>query len=63
MSEPAGKFRVRTLADSFVRYDLTLMRQEVKVDFSPEAGSQRLLKQSEISARFRKRPKARMGAA
>jgi hypothetical protein len=52
---------IRSLADSFVRYDLAAMRAEVKVDFTPEAGSQRLLKQSEISARFRKRPKGRGG--
>lgn len=48
-----------SLADCYVRYDLRVMKEEVRSDFSPEAGSQRLLKQSEISARFRKRPKDR----
>ena len=57
MSGPRSQFKVKSLADSIVKYDLVEMRQEVKVDFSPEAGSQRLLKQSEISARFRKRGK------
>ncbi len=37
-----------------VRYDLEATLAEAKSDFSPETGSQRLLKQSEISARFRK---------
>lgn len=50
---------VRSLADAIVRYDLIALREETRHDFSPEAGSQRLLKQSEISARFRKRPKQR----
>jgi hypothetical protein len=46
-----------SLQDAIVRYDLREMREEVRLDFNPETGSQRLLKQSEISARFRKRPK------
>lgn len=46
-----------TLQDAIVRYDLQEMREDVRLDFNPETGSQRLLKQSEISARFRKRPK------
>ncbi len=50
---------LRSVADMIVRYDLEAMRAEVRVDFSPEAGSQRLLKQSEISARFRKRTPVR----
>ncbi len=49
--------RPKSLADFIVRYDLAAMQQEVKADFSPEIGSQRLLKQSEISARFRKKPR------
>jgi hypothetical protein len=53
------KFEMRSLADSIVRYDLAAMREEVRVDFSPEVGLQRLLKQSEISARFRKRTKTK----
>jgi hypothetical protein len=55
----ASPVKIRSLADSFVRYDLAEMRREARVDFSPESGSQRLLKQNEISARFRKRPKGR----
>jgi len=53
----APKHEIRSLADCVVRYDLLAMREEVRVDFSPEVGSQRLLKQSEISARFRKQTK------
>ncbi|MDP1581650.1 MAG: hypothetical protein Q8M02_15385 [Candidatus Didemnitutus sp.] len=42
------------ISDRFVRYNLAATLAEAKSDFSPETGSQRLLKQSEISARFRK---------
>lgn len=59
MSTLGGGHRTTSLADTYVRYDLRRMRDEVRNDFSPEAGSQRLLKQSEISARFRKRPRQR----
>ena len=54
---------IRSLADCIVRYDLSAMREEVRGDFSPEVGSQRLLKQSEISARFRKRSKIKSKGA
>lgn len=63
MNGAASPSRSRSLADTYVRYDLRVMKEEVRTDFSPEAGSQRLLKQSEISARFRKRPKDRTGRA
>jgi hypothetical protein len=53
----ASKDRFRSLADFVVRYDLIGTLREARADFSPELGSQRLLKQSEISARFRKRPR------
>ncbi len=43
------------MADMVVRYDLEKMQAEVKADFSPEAGSHRLLNQSDISKRFRRR--------
>ena len=43
------------MADMVVRYDLEKMQAEVKTDFSPEAGSHRLLNQSDISKRFRRR--------
>ncbi|MBA3848672.1 MAG: hypothetical protein C0502_01595 [Opitutus sp.] len=51
--------RLPSVADTIVRYDFEAMRTEVRIDFSPEVGTQRLLKQSEISARFRKRGQAR----
>lgn len=51
----ASKGRFRSLDDFVVRYDLPTTLRESRTDFSPELGSQRLLKQSEISARFRKR--------
>jgi hypothetical protein len=57
------QFPLRSLADSIVRYDLIAMRAEVRIEFNPETGSQRLLKQSEISARFRKKAKPRTPAA
>lgn len=56
------KDRLRSLDDFVVRYDLLATLREARADFSPELGSQRLLKQSEISARFRKRA-GRTGAA
>lgn len=40
-----------------VRYDLATTLAEAKADFSPETGTRRLLKQSEIAARFRKLPR------
>ncbi|MDP2137611.1 MAG: hypothetical protein Q8J74_07130 [Candidatus Didemnitutus sp.] len=46
-----GPFQISSL---HVRYDLEATLAEAKSDFSPETGSQRLLQQSEISARFRK---------
>lgn len=58
MGTEPRKGHVPTLADTFVRYDLRDALAEVRVDFSPDSGSQRLLKQSEIAARFRKRLRA-----
>ncbi len=57
MKPGARGFHIPSAADAFVRYDLVQMQEEVRYDFNPEIGSQRLLKQSEISARFRKRPR------
>lgn len=37
-----------------VRYDLVQTLEEARADFTADMGSRRLLKQSEISARFRK---------
>lgn len=59
MSRTPGPIHLPSLADAIVRYDLVRLKAEVRLDFTPEAGAQRLLKQSEISARFRKRPRAR----
>lgn len=47
-----------SMDDLIVRYDLEKMKEEVKTDFSPEAGSHRLLKQSDISKRFRRRTRS-----
>lgn len=58
MKTEAAGAHIPSVADTIVRYDVNALRAEVRADFSPEAGSQRLLKQSEISARFRKRPPA-----
>ena len=44
-----------------VRYDLEKMKEEVKLDFSPEAGSHRLLNQSDISKRFKRRARSSAG--
>jgi hypothetical protein len=43
------------MADMIVRYDLEKMKEEVKADFSPEAGSHRLLQQADISKRFQRK--------
>ncbi len=59
MKDRAHGFHIPSAADAIVRYDLLRMQEEVRHDFNPEIGSQRLLKQSEISARFRKRPKGK----
>ena len=47
-----------SMTDLIVRYDLEKMKEEVKADFSPEAGSHRLLNQSDISKRFRRRTRS-----
>lgn len=46
-----------SIDELIVRYDLAALIAEVRSDFTPEAGSQRLLKQSDITARFRKKSK------
>lgn len=43
------------MADLIVRYDLAAMREEIKQDFTPDSGSHRLLNQSDISKRFKRR--------
>ena len=49
------------MADMIVRYDLVAMKEEVKLDFAPESGAHRLLKQSDISKRFKRRRGAKTG--
>lgn len=41
-----------------VRYDLAATLAEARAYFTPDAGIRRLLKQSEIAARFRKAPRS-----
>jgi hypothetical protein len=43
------------------RYDLVATRAEAQADLVPENEQRRLLKQSEIAARFRKRQPLRSG--
>lgn len=58
MSDSDKSSALPSMADMIVRYDLEKMKEEVKLDFSPEAGSHRLLNQSDISKRFRRRNRA-----
>lgn len=48
----------RTHSELHLRYDLKAVVAEARKDFSPDTGTRRLLKQSEIAARFRKLPRA-----
>ncbi len=41
--------------DMIVRYDLLAMKEEVRQEFTPDAGTHRLLDQSDISKRFTRR--------
>lgn len=51
--------RTKSPADSLhVRYDLAATLAEAKADFTSDTGVRRLLKQSEIAARFRKTPRS-----
>lgn len=59
MSETNPPDRAATMADMIVRYDLAAMREEIKQDFTPDSGSHRLLNQSDISKRFKRRRAAR----
>jgi len=49
-SEPA-----KSVGDLLVRYDLAYMKEEVKREFTADSGSNRLLRQSDISKRFNRR--------
>ncbi|GAB5559177.1 MAG: hypothetical protein SynsKO_08240 [Synoicihabitans sp.] len=41
--------------DMIVRYDLLAMKEEIKREFTPDSGTHRLLDQSDISKRFKRR--------
>ncbi|MBT5902959.1 MAG: hypothetical protein HOH58_12720 [Opitutaceae bacterium] len=59
MSETNPPDPSSSMADMIVRYDLAKMREEIKQDFTPDSGSHRLLNQSDISKRFKRRRAAR----
>lgn len=46
---------VTSMDDMIVRYDLAQMKDEVKQDFTADSGSHRLLRQADISKRFKRR--------
>lgn len=56
MNKPGSpKARLASLADFLVRYDLTAILEEAKLDYAQaSSGTPRLLNQKDISARFRK---------
>ena len=43
------------MADMIVRYDLAQMKAELKNEFTADSGSHRLLRQADISKRFKRR--------
>lgn len=55
MSESTPPTPSPSMADLIVRYDLAAMREEVKRDFTPDSGTHRLLNQTDISKRFKRR--------
>jgi|GEM_PF-4128330 len=61
MSDSPQPSPLPSINDMVVRYDLEKMKEEVKLDFSPEAGSHRLLNQSDISKRFKRRARSSAG--
>jgi hypothetical protein len=55
MNEPTHRPKLPSLADYLIRYDLTSMMEEARLDYSQSsAGTPRHLDQKEIAARFRK---------
>lgn len=54
-SSPDAKPSGTSMDDMIVRYDLALMKEEVKEDFTAESSSHRLLRQADISKRFKRR--------
>lgn len=59
MSDPKQpKAKLPSLADYLVRYDLTTMVEEARLDYTQTpAGAPRLLNQKDIAARFRAGPR------
>ena len=59
MSNPKPpKAKLPSLADYLVRYDLTAMVEEARLDYTQApAGAPRLLNQKDIAARFRAPPR------
>ncbi len=57
MTSAGSKYRIPSVADTIVLYDLKEMQAEVREDFGMEVATRRLLKQGEISSRFRRKPK------
>lgn len=65
MNKPGPpKAKLTSLADFLVRYDLTTILEEAKLDYTQaSSGTPRLLNQKDISARFRKAaPPAKPGS-
>lgn len=60
MSESTPPTPTPTMADMVVRYDLGAMREEIKRDFTPDSGTHRLLNQTDISKRFKRRRAAKV---
>ncbi|MDD3181060.1 MAG: hypothetical protein PHQ04_12065 [Opitutaceae bacterium] len=60
MSEKPREPKVPSLTDYLLRYDLTAMIEEARLDYSQAAsGEARHLTQKDIAARFRKQHQAR----
>tara|TARA_B110000459_G_C16406432_1_gene401013 strand:+ start:526 stop:729 length:204 start_codon:yes stop_codon:yes gene_type:complete len=55
MSESPPPTKSTSMADMVVRYDLAAMQEEIKRDFTPDSGTHRLLNQTDISKRFKRR--------
>lgn len=51
----AADDKSQSVGDLLVRYDLAFMKEEVKREFTADSGSNRLLRQSDISKRFKRR--------
>ena len=60
----APKAKIASLADFMVRYDLTTIMEEARLDYTQaSSGTPRLLNQKDITARFRKpAPPAKPGS-